>query len=79
LYKLLAAITTPAILARQIHRLQKSAGRAGIPVDSGVAIARRGMLPEESFDKELLLPALYPTSDPCGKECIENRTIGVSE
>ena len=52
-----------------MHRLQKSAGRAGIPVDSGVAIASLGILPEdESFedDETLLLPALYPTSDPCG-------------
>jgi hypothetical protein len=51
------------MFARQMHRLQKSAGRAGIPVDSGVAIASLGMLPEESFDEELL-PALYPTRDP---------------
>lgn len=64
LYKLLAAITTPAMLARQMHRLQKSAGSAGIPVDSGVAMANLGMLPEESLDEELL-PALYPIKDPC--------------
>ena len=59
LYKLLAAMTTPAMFARQMQRLQKSAGRAGIPVDSGVAIASRGMLLEESFEEPpLLLPAL---------------------
>lgn len=66
LYKLLAAITTPAMFARQMDLLQKSAGRAGIPVDSGVAIASFGMLPEESLDDEL--PALYPTNDPYGNE-----------
>jgi hypothetical protein len=43
LYKLLAAMTTPDILARQIHRVQKSAGKAGIPVDSGEAMANLGI------------------------------------
>lgn len=78
LYKLLAAITTPAMLARQIQRLQKSAGSAGIPVDSGEAMASFGMLPDESF-VELLLPALYPTNDPYGKQWHKMETLSCCE